>query len=303
MRRYQFYIAAGLYLVVTMLKLTIPAFAAKLKETILPAMQKEVDYVEVVSDLGARLTENEVVATVMRQFSDLEGEPEKEAEQTEAQEKATQEEAPEAQELSAVFFAQPGELDPVELAERAEKLAAESAQNAAEEAAAPAAEEPPAVVTAFLASQEAYASLGLPDKVSYAMPDLPFAYVSPVGGVTSSGFGYRTHPLENEVKFHYGTDFAANLGSAVYAFAGGTVYAVGEQPDGYGRYIMLDHGNGWMTLYAHCNEILVLEKLTVEIGQQIATVGQTGAATGAHLHFELLSDGTYLNPEFYLTTL
>lgn len=58
-----------------------------------------------------------------------------------------------------------------------------------------------------------------------------------------------------------------------------------------------------MTLYAHCNEILVLEKLTVEIGQQIATVGQTGAATGAHLHFELLSDGTYLNPEFYLTTL
>ena len=72
-----------------------------------------------------------------------------------------------------------------------------------------------------------------------------------------------------------------------------------KQPDGYGLYVMVDHGHGWMTLYAHCSEVLIKEGQTVATGEEIALVGQTGTATGAHLHFELLSDGIYLNPEFY----
>ncbi|MGI6012781.1 MAG: M23 family metallopeptidase [Oscillospiraceae bacterium] len=302
MKKYQFYIAAGLYLGVTVLKLTIPAFAAELKETILPAMREEVDYIEVVSNLGSKLTENEMVATVMRQFSDSE-----EKEET-VQETAAQTETAETGEETGEAFSFPPQLgitDPVVLAERAAEIKAgwEQKSAEAEETAASEIEETPAVVASFLASQEAYASLDLPENVSYAMPVLPYDYVSPVFGVTSSGFGYRMHPLEEEVRFHYGTDFAVDTGSPICAFTGGTVYAVGEQPDGYGLYVMLDHGHGWITLYAHCSEVLVTEGQTVTTGEQIALVGQTGATTGAHLHFELLSNGVYLNPEFYLATL
>lgn len=295
-RGYRFYIAAGLYLAVTALKLTIPAFAAELKEMILPAMRKEVDYVAVVSDLGSRLTDNEMINAVMRQFSDSDAEVEtaKEITETEAAETV------ETMDLTELLTPpNPGGLDPVALAEQAAAIkaawetAAEEEETAAETA----------VVASFLASQEAYAELELPADVTYEMPGIPYDYVTPVFGGTASGFGYRMHPLEGEVRFHYGTDFAADEGTKIAAFTTGKVYAVGNQPEGYGLYVMLDHGHGWMTLYAHCSEVLVQEGQQVSLGETIALVGQTGAVTGAHLHFELISDGTYLNPEYYLLTL
>ena len=129
--------------------------------------------------------------------------------------------------------------------------------------------------------------------------ELPFAHASPVAGYTSSGFGYRLHPLENKVKFHYGTDFAANSGTAVCAFADGTVLAAG-QDDGYGNYVKIRHADGYTTLYGHCSKLLVRAGETVTMGQEIALVGATGKATGPHLHFELMHDGYYYNPEFYL---
>lgn len=151
----------------------------------------------------------------------------------------------------------------------------------------------------FLNEQAVYSGYAVPANVSYVVSELPFAHASPVAGYTSSGFGYRLHPLENKVKFHYGTDFAANSGTAVCAFADGTVLAAG-QDDGYGNYVKIRHADGYTTLYGHCSKLLVRAGETVTMGQEIALVGATGKATGPHLHFELMHDGYYYNPEFYL---
>ena len=151
----------------------------------------------------------------------------------------------------------------------------------------------------FLASQAAFSDRALPTNVSYDIPELPFPTVTPVAGYRSSGFGYRMHPIRQEVRFHYGTDFAANTGTEIFSFASGTVLAAGEDA-GYGNYVKIDHGSGYVTLYGHCSALLVSAGDPVEAGQSIARVGATGLATGPHLHFELIHEGVYLNPEFYL---
>ncbi len=153
-------------------------------------------------------------------------------------------------------------------------------------------------VAAFLESQSAYSDCAVPESVSYERPELPFEYSSPVAGVTSSGFGYRMHPIKNEVKYHYGTDLAADTGTPITAFADGTIVAQGDS-DSFGKYVMIDHPDGYRTLYAHCSE-LCMSCGNVKKGSTIALVGSTGAATGPHLHFELERDGIYLNPEFYI---
>ena len=153
-------------------------------------------------------------------------------------------------------------------------------------------------VAAFLESQSAYSDCAVPESVSYERPELPFEYSSPVAGVTSSGFGYRMHPIKNEVNYHYGTDLAADTGTPITAFADGTIVAQGDS-DSFGKYVMIDHPDGYRTLYAHCSE-LCMSCGNVKKGSTIALVGSTGAATGPHLHFELERDGIYLNPEFYI---
>lgn len=151
----------------------------------------------------------------------------------------------------------------------------------------------------FLEAQSAFSDRALPANVSYDLPELPFATVHPVRGSTSSGFGFRVHPIQQSVKFHYGTDVAADSGTEIDAFADGTVLAAGED-EGYGKYVKIDHGDGFVTLYGHCSELLVSAGGRVSAGQAIARVGATGLATGPHLHFELIHEGVYLNPEFYL---
>lgn len=154
-------------------------------------------------------------------------------------------------------------------------------------------------VEAFLKSQEQYSKYAVPANVSYEMPELPFEYKSPISGCTSSGFGYRLHPICNVIKYHYGTDLAANYGTEIHAFADGTVRETGIDSGGYGKYIIIDHAGGYSTLYAHCSQICVSSG-EVKKGDVIALVGQSGAATGPHLHFELKCDKTYLNPEYYV---
>lgn len=155
-----------------------------------------------------------------------------------------------------------------------------------------------AAVDAFKESQAEYASIELPDTVSYEYYDIGINYASPIPGASSSGFGYRLHPIQGVVKFHYGTDFAANQSEAIAAFADGTVQ-LADECDSYGKYIVIEHDNGCETLYAHCSELLVSAGEEVSMGQTIARVGSTGLATGPHLHFELKLNGTYLNPEYY----
>lgn len=98
---------------------------------------------------------------------------------------------------------------------------------------------------------------------------------------------------------HTGVDIAAYAGTAVYAVRGGTVMLAGYHPS-YGYQIIIDHSDGTQTRYAHCNELFVSVGQTVGQGQNIATVGQTGNATGPHLHFEVLINGSAVNPRPYL---
>ena len=157
----------------------------------------------------------------------------------------------------------------------------------------------PAAVTVFLESQAAFSGYALPSGVDYTYLALPFTITAPVKGYTSSGFGFRVHPIRNDVRFHYGTDIAANTGEDVLAFADGTVGLAGES-SGYGNCIVIDHGDGWTTLYAHCSTLLTQAGRSVTAGEKIALVGATGEVTGPHLHFALRHDGVYYNPEYYI---
>ena len=145
-----------------------------------------------------------------------------------------------------------------------------------------------------------YSNQTLPANVSMEQKVLGFDYCTPVMGTISSDFGYREHPIEGDEKFHYGLDIAADEGTAIDCFANGTVTAVGESSS-YGKYIIVDHSGGFSTLYAHCSRITVSSGSAVKEGQKIGEVGQTGEATGPHLHFELHSGDTYLDPIYYVS--
>ena len=139
-----------------------------------------------------------------------------------------------------------------------------------------------------------------PKQASMFQQVLGFAYADPVAGTLSSAFGYRDHPVEKNEKFHYGLDIAAEAGEIIRAFADGKVTAVGESSD-LGKYLELQHENGYSTIYAHCSKVTASSGQKVKLGDPIAEVGQTGEATGPHLHFALCQDTLYLNPIYYVT--
>lgn len=114
----------------------------------------------------------------------------------------------------------------------------------------------------------------------------------------SSGFSMRIHPIYGINKFHYGMDFVAPTGSAVYATADGVVSAAGDYL-GYGNYIKIDHGYEYETAYGHLNSIGVRKGQKVVRGQVIGTVGNTGISTGDHLHYEVIYQGKAVNPINY----
>ena len=164
---------------------------------------------------------------------------------------------------------------------------------------------PPAVeeaVSVFMEQQMEYADLAVPANVTYDVTEINFEYMCPVAAETSSGFGYRIHPLENVRKFHFGTDFAANSGDDIVCFAEGIVKVVDEN-ESYGKHIRIEHEDGYESLYAHCSKIYVSDGQYVKAGEKIALVGATGQVTGPHLHFELTHNGIYTNPEFYLAAI
>lgn len=147
-----------------------------------------------------------------------------------------------------------------------------------------------------------YSQQNVPDNVSLEQAILGFEYAAPLAGTLTSDFGYREHPVQGEERFHYGVDLAADTGTAVCCFAAGTVTAVGESSS-YGRYCVVAHENGYSTLYAHCSRVTASSGAAVSRGEKIAEVGETGNATGPHLHFELHRDGMYLNPIYYVAAV
>ncbi len=120
------------------------------------------------------------------------------------------------------------------------------------------------------------------------------------GGRISSSFGPRTHPITGEVgKMHAGVDFAVPQGTTVRAVSGGVVI-VAEWMSGYGNTVIIDHGGGLWTLYAHNSSLSVSKGDTVSRGDKISESGNTGNSTGPHLHFEVRDNGTPVNPMNYL---
>ncbi|MBD2523115.1 murein hydrolase activator EnvC [Nostoc sp. FACHB-133] len=121
----------------------------------------------------------------------------------------------------------------------------------------------------------------------------------PSDASTSSPFGWRIHPILGYRRFHAGLDFAASYGSKIRAADSGRVIFAGWY-GGYGRAVIIDHGNGITTLYGHTSELYVSEGQAVERGQAIGAVGSTGFSTGPHLHFEVRRNGTPVDPANYL---
>ncbi|MDR2848382.1 MAG: M23 family metallopeptidase [Bacteroidales bacterium] len=120
---------------------------------------------------------------------------------------------------------------------------------------------------------------------------------------TASGFGEKIHPIFGTKFFHKGIDFTAPIGTPVFATAGGTVLEKGLFP-GFGNKIVIDHGNGCQTLYAHLNELNVTGGQHVKKGQKIGTVGNTGISISPHLHYEVHKHGKPVNPiNYFLSNL
>jgi len=117
----------------------------------------------------------------------------------------------------------------------------------------------------------------------------------PVSGPVTSGFGIRRHPVHGDMRQHNGVDFGASHGTTVVAADSGTVL-ISTYNSSYGNYVVVDHGNGMTTLYAHLSSRSVSVGSSVSRGQQVGLVGSTGVSTGPHLHFEVSINGTRVNP-------
>lgn len=121
----------------------------------------------------------------------------------------------------------------------------------------------------------------------------------PAAGEITSPFGWRVHPIFGTQRMHTGIDIGADYGDAVRAADGGAVIH-SDWMGGYGYAVIIDHGNGISTLYAHNSQLLVSEGQNVAKGQAISRVGSTGYSTGPHLHFEVRQNGSPVNPLNYL---
>ncbi len=122
---------------------------------------------------------------------------------------------------------------------------------------------------------------------------------SPIkGGYASSGYGVRHDPFTGRSTFHAGIDFNAPRGASIHAVASGVVTWSGRRP-GYGLVVEVDHGNGYLTRYAHNSKNLVEVGDRVDVDDVIAQVGATGRATGNHVHFELWQNGKPVNPSSF----
>jgi hypothetical protein len=120
----------------------------------------------------------------------------------------------------------------------------------------------------------------------------------------ASGFGYRTDPIYKTTKFHAGMDFAATVGTEIYATGDGIVVRADADASGYGNHVRINHGYGYLTLYGHMSKISVRPGQRVKRGDVIGLVGNTGKSVGPHLHYEVHKNNEAINPvNFYYNDL
>ena len=115
-----------------------------------------------------------------------------------------------------------------------------------------------------------------------------------------SGFGYRIHPIHKIRKMHAGIDFGADTGTPIMATGDGHIEKIIKKRTGYGKHIIINHGYGYKTLYAHMSTIDVRTGQKVKKGEQIGKVGNTGTSTAPHLHYEVIYKGKKINPIHYV---
>jgi murein DD-endopeptidase MepM/ murein hydrolase activator NlpD len=130
--------------------------------------------------------------------------------------------------------------------------------------------------------------------------DNHFPDLKPVAADITSGFGMRMHPEIKEKRMHKGVDFQVASGTAVKAAGSGTVSDIQHHPHTYGELLIIDHGNGYLSRYAHLSEIKYKIGETVQQGEVVALSGNTGMSSVPHLHFEILYQGNFIDPETLL---
>ncbi|MFM8976672.1 MAG: M23 family metallopeptidase [Bacteroidota bacterium] len=134
-----------------------------------------------------------------------------------------------------------------------------------------------------------------------AMPAIqPMTFRGKNRGELVSGFGYRIDPIYKSAKFHEGLDFAAPISAPVYATGNGQVKELVHLDKGYGNFLVIDHGFGYQTKYAHLSRFEVQNGQAVKRGQLIGRVGNTGKSTGPHLHYEVIKGGRKMNPVYFI---
>ncbi len=275
-RTVQLMVAGGIFVLLVMLKLLLPQRLSGFALTMRESLRQDADFRAAFAAVGQAIAGERAVGDSLQEAYTAVFAPE----------------AYRAAQASAILEA----AEHMELpAERLRlHLNAVSAAGASQEATIQTAEVQMTTDQALI-----YFSTATPSNVSFEQRVLGFPYASPLQGKMTSPFGYREHPIYGGNRFHYGLDLAANRGTAIGAFADGTVKATGESSS-LGRYLMITHPNNITTIYAHCDRVVVSAGRQVSQGEKIAEVGSTGAATGPHLHFEILQGDTYLNPIYYV---
>lgn len=279
-RLLQLVACSGIFVLLVAAKLLLPAKMAQFNERLSGALRQNMDVKAVFSAVGRAITGEDNAGGAMEDVYQAVFHPEK----GETMETAALEELP---------LDESAALD--DLREyRMKSLTAD--QQTAEGEADAKTEQTEVSTLAYVL----YSDRNLPEDVSLEQAILGFDYCTPVCGTLTSNFGYREHPVEGEERFHYGIDIGAAAGTEIGCFADGTVTAVGESSS-YGKYITVAHEGGYSTLYAHCSRIIASSGASVKEGDVIAEVGETGVATGPHLHFELHEGSQYLNPIYYVS--
>jgi murein DD-endopeptidase MepM/ murein hydrolase activator NlpD len=120
----------------------------------------------------------------------------------------------------------------------------------------------------------------------------------------ASGYGYRIHPIYKTRKLHTGMDFSAKSGTPIYATGDGKILKVRKSRRGYGNHVIIDHGYGYKTLYAHMKKYIVRKGQKIKRGEVIGYVGNTGTSVAPHLHYEVIKDSKKIDPaNFYYNDL
>lgn len=283
----QLVICGSIFVLLVAAKLLLPDRMAQVNARISGAMEQNMDVQAVFSAVGRAFSGADDIDHAADKVYQAVFHPNEEVLETSVQ-------VPVAQEASAINALREYRATQENAIEKNTSEAAADAEQAGEQTV----EQAEASTLAYVL----YSDQNLPEEVSMEQAILGFDYCTPVSGTLSSGFGYREHPVEGEMRFHYGIDLAADTGTEIGCFADGTVTAVGESSS-YGKYCIVAHEGGYSTLYAHCARITASSGAAVQEGEKIAEVGETGIATGPHLHFELQSGGKYLNPIYYVSVL